>query len=240
MNEKGSVTVTLIALLPFLTAVMSVTLAIYLLLSNDARLRHACRTELLRAQSDVAKNINALFELNPQATRLRLRLKAAQAKAAATIGTPAHAAALAELQFVIRLQLALALEQKRWLTQARLTTRLAPSRTSARLHQEAKTSWLLAGDTKTLSNWRLVNKPAVLTLDSSPKFSLTPDYQAPPGFSEMQKIRLRWSMKTKSLLPAWMRLFIGFSDLETSGSCSATLKKEGLRWRATLTHEGRP
>lgn len=237
MNEKGSVTIAVIALMPLLLAIAVVVFSGYLVLIADAQARHICRAELLRAQADIAQSLNQLFALNPQARLLRIRRNMAEAKVAATFGTPAHVAAHAELQTIIREQLALALKQKKWITLARLRAQAAPVLTLSKVRKAIRRRQNLFSETLLFDDWHPSRKSAQLNLRKIPAQSLTPDYEPGPRFNRTQEIRVGWSFAISSLLPSWLHPFVKLSGLKMSADCSATLVEENKKWRPQLTKE---
>jgi len=239
MNERGSVTIAVIALMPLLLAVAAVIFASYLLIIADAQARHVCRTELLRAQDDIQRILDQLFALNPQARILRLRREAAQAKAAATVGTPAHPVALAELQAVIQAQLAFALKQKKWIALAQARAQLAPFRTLSKVRSVFHARQERINEKRSLDDWRTTRKTPRIHLQKTPAHSLTPDYKPGPQFHISQEMRVSWSFAITSLLPTWLRPFAKASGLRMNAGCSATLIEENQKWRPQLTKEDR-
>lgn len=239
MNEKGSVTIAVIALMPFLLATAAVIFASYLLLIADAQARHVCRTELLQAQADIKRILDQLYALNLKARLLRLRREAAQAKAAATVGTPAHPAALAELQAVIQAQMAFALKQKKWIAMAQTRARLAPFATLSKVRKVIRERQTLFGEKTPDDDWRTTRKTARIDLQKIPAHSLTPDYKPGFRFQVSQEMRVGWSYSINSLLPSWLQPFAKASGLRMSAGCAATLIEENKNWRPQLTREDR-
>ena len=224
-----------LALLPLLVAIMGVVLAGYLLLIADAKARHTCRVEILRAQEEVAKNLNALLALNPRARVLRLRRAHAEAKVLATVALPAaHLRAQAELKIVIREQVELADQQKKLLLRTEIAAKAVSPRTLNRTRQRIReTENRHAGDSR--DGWRSAKKNAVLAVVPTPANSLTPDYMPDAEASTRLDARVSFSLAVTSLLPDWLRPLVDAERIRTQAECSATLEKEDSKWVPRLT-----
>lgn len=232
MNERGFVTAGLLVLTPLLITIIALAAAAYFLLTSDSAARHECRLQLLKAQSEVANDLNKLLEMNDEALRLRLRREQAEAHVIATSGTPAVVFAEMELNAVINQQTFFAAQQRALILHARTISQQGPAR--AQIHVRPAAERTRARQDTPLQ-LQAAQKLGAFTVIASPLNSLTPDYQPAPRFSQHQEMRLQWSFLIDRFLPGWLRQYLATSGLHARAQCSATIEKENGRWEAKLS-----
>lgn len=235
MNQKGYVTTALLILMPLLLAILAVAAASYLIFKDDGKSRHLCRLELLRAQAEVATDLKTLLALNPNAKVLRLRRKIAEAKVAATVGSPANAAALAELRLVISAQSALAAKQRALIAHAKIVSRSSPLKTAGRIRFELQQTQRSRTEANRYSSIDVGTASAAFDVVATPIDSPTPDYQPSPSFRDRQEMKVTWTFDVSSFLPDWIRPLVHSANLSGQAECSATLEKENNRWVPRIT-----
>lgn len=231
MNARGSITVSLLVLLPLLLTALSVLSALYIILKADSVSRHVCRVTLLSAQTNVANDLANLMKLNPKARALRQAREIAEKARLFAVG-PKRVAAEAALRAVIVKQNLLAAEQKRLISKAKLTSRRAPLQARREIYRSLNQIKWTNTDADLNSNsssrgFRLNTEvqTALFDVTPEPKDSLTPDYLPSPEFSKHQEMTIDWKFDAIALLPSWLQAFLKTSALEAKADCSATLER---------------
>lgn len=221
-----------LVLLPVLVSMITVAAAAMLMLSTDAELKHECRTTLLDAQDEIAGDLESLMKLNESARALRKARASAEIAARTAIAPPAVAAAQAALLAVKAQQAALAARQLALLFRAKSKSRSAPLKAKLKLHRSLREKARLIEARDRGVETRL--RSASFDVVASPSDSITPDYNPAPGFSASQEMSVdaEWSVTT--LLPDWLRRWLGRDDLKMKTTCRATIAKKGSAWRSLL------
>lgn len=233
-SQKGSATFFLVLLPLFLTLVCALIGAMALLLLYEKN-QHQCRTNLLGAQTKIAKPLQSLLQLNSEAAAIRVEIataKAALAAALASLNPPAIAAAKARLnaaqmhkQTMIWRQQAILMQAKFFSMQNFYSTRHAFK--EAHSADRDALSKLMA-----LTNYSMQVEPAPLAVTKADKLE-PPLYKVVNDFSNKQKITARWSCNLDigdgQPLHFWTPL-----SMKWSGSCAATLRQKGDTWEAIL------
>lgn len=223
MNQRGFALTALLILMPALLAVLAVISAAYLALADDAKTRHECRVELLRAQTQIAEDLRDLMALNPEASALRSELQAALA------GGPEMAPEVATLEAQ---QMLLAARQEALI--ARATAHAAGSPELALARVSAAHTGQSARLRRSDPSFHGSTRPATFDVIATPPGSLTPNYEPSPMFSQRLEMKVSWGYQLASFLPRWLIRLLGEPRLETNAECTATLEKEGTRWQAKL------
>jgi hypothetical protein len=229
-NEKGFFLASFIVFLPLLLAIVAVGGASYLLIHGDGASRHACRSELLRVQRQVAESLQSLLALNEKARHLRLKRTQAEVACQAVAGTPAEAAAIAKLATVIAQQSALHARQLTLISQAQALTRGAGP----------KAQRAAMGAIDSHSHSRSAAGPAPLKMGefhviASPISSASPDYQPAPRFRDSQEVVVQWFVDLRNYFGPWLTPFLENSPLRFGAECSATIEPQGRTWVARLS-----
>lgn len=231
-SQRGFSLVGFLVLLPMLLSVVILVAGAMTLLTTDAELKHECRTTLLEAQEENAKDLEQLMELNDLAKSLRDARSAAEATVRVAVFPPAAAAARAALAAVVAKQTALAAKQTALIFRAKSRSRTSPLKAKLKLHRKLRdhARFVDARD----EEMRTRIRHGEFDLVRSPKDSLTPDYRPAADFSERQEtsVEAEWSVTT--LLPAWIRKWLGRDDLKMTTACRATVAKGKEGWRSLL------
>lgn len=237
MNQRGSVLLSSMILMPMLLVVALAIAATYLLLRQHSHDLHNCRISVLSANEKMAENLEQLLALNPQATALREERKILEAAAKTRAGGPAQAAVRARLAIVIAKQAALRAKQLSLITTAEQFSNLRLQKMKARFAQNFSHQQSLLGQASQKFNARI--PLAKLQVLASPPGDASPNYQPVPNFSKQQEIIIEWKIDLKGLIPEWF----GLKDQSVtfSGQCSGTVSKEGGRkWQGHLTVGSQP
>ncbi len=232
-KSSGFISITLVALLPLLVAVIAVIAASYLVLRADSRTRHVCRTGLLQAQTEVQIHLKKLLGMNTEAQALRAKRTAAEVQLAASLGTPAAAEAAVELQEVEAAQLAFGALQKKELFEARMLSSSSPGRTLSAVQSEVSGAALVNRGSRMRARGHV--QSAKFDVIATPPDSPTPDYQPSLRFRDRQVMTVSWEFDLRDFLPAWTRPFVDIADLSGKAGCSTTLEKENEDWRPQIT-----
>lgn len=185
--QAGFALVSLLALLPL---VLTVTFALYVILTGVRRKAWAQSQCVWRAtitQGELSKSLARLLSLNPRAARLRalranadIKLRVALASGAA----PAIAVAKAERLAVILAQSIHAGKQRAILREAEITRRRAEPALA-----ESTRVWR-EGPVRVQPFF-----PLALAVVPLPASSLTPDYRPAPAFTHRQQLRMRFDVR---------------------------------------------
>jgi hypothetical protein len=231
-SDGGFTVVGLLVLLPFLVSIVAVMSGAMMLISADAELKHECRTTLIDAQDEIARDLEALMKLNGEARALRKARAAAERMVRLAVAPPAAVAARAALALVIARQTALAARQTALVFRAKSKSQTTPLKTKLKLHRSLREKARLIETREAILATRL--KTASFDVVRTPADSLTPDYNPAPGFSIAQEMSVdaEWSVTT--LLPAWLRQWLGREDLKMKTTCRATIEKKGNGWKSLL------
>jgi hypothetical protein len=236
LNQSGSLTVTVLVLLPLLLTIAVVVGASLYILQNDAEIKHQCRTALLASQQRNERTLNELLSLNPGAKALRAEYQIAMAAATAARDPYSIAITQAELRRVHLLQLAYSMRQKALILRAKTESLKGPEEARSSAIQKLKVSARIQSDQE--SRPRSTIRHGSFPLTAQPAQSLTPDYQPTDRFSELQTAQAHLRVSFSDLLPQWMNHWIRFDDLELNTRCSATIEKTpdkgGIKWNAKL------
>ncbi|MES2964884.1 MAG: hypothetical protein V4760_13415, partial [Bdellovibrionota bacterium] len=96
-SNRGFTVAGLLVLMPLLVSLVTFCAAAMLLLNADAELKHECRSTLLKAQDEIAEDLETLMKLNETARSLRQARATAEAAVIVAVAPPAIAAAKAAL-----------------------------------------------------------------------------------------------------------------------------------------------
>jgi hypothetical protein len=228
MNERGFVTVSLLALLPVLAAVLAAVAATFLLMKTDGAAKQACRVEVLRTQASLAKTLRDLMALNSQARNLRVRREAAEA--AVAMG---EAPAAITLEVIMLQQTALAARQELLLAKGKLLSRTGP--TLALVKAKAAVRSSSSGFSSRPVAVTGHTSSASFDVVAEPPMDMTPDYVPSPRFRDRQEMKASWSFDLTAFLPDWVRKILGSDHLKMTGECSATLEKGETQWEPKIT-----
>ncbi len=231
-TEHGFTVIGLLVLLPVLFSMVVVCAASMSLLTTDAELKHECRTTLLEGQDQIAKDLETLMKLNDSARTLREARAAAEAAMKIAIVPPAVAAARAALAVIKARQAVLAAQQTALIFRAKARSRTTPLKTKLKLHQSLRAKARLAE--KSSGNVDSKFHSASFELIASPADSITPDYRPVSDFSSRQEMTVVAKWSVTSLLPEWLRNWLGKDDLQMTTSCTATIVKGKTGWRSLL------
>jgi hypothetical protein len=236
-NQAGFATVAMVVLLPLLLALFAISAA-YFIFKNDGEARHTCRTELLRAQSQIATDLKELLSLNTDAFLLREeRRLAEEAVVASTIESPGLGTAAAEIRLaqVIAKQQIFAIKQQLIISRARQRSLTSPGRALESVRLKLAASARVQSEDGLPYEFSSRSKPAFFDVVAQPKDSITPDYQPSPEFQRHQEMKARWSFNVGSFLPPWLRKIVPATGLQAQADCSTTLEKEGNSWEPRIT-----
>lgn len=232
-SQSGFSALGLLILLPLLISIASVVAAAMALLSTDAQMKQECRTTLIRAQDEIANDLESLMKLNEQASELRLEREEAEAAVvAASEFPPALAAAQAKRLAVIAQQIVLAAKQRRLWAHAKKESGSAPLKAKLKLHRALRERAQTFSSQAVALNSRL--QPAEFDVVRRPADSLTPNYEPSPQFSARQEMQVEVEWSITSLLPDWLRKLLGGEDLKMKTTCQATIDKGDEGWRSLL------
>jgi len=239
MNDRGFTTTSLLALLPLLLAGAAVCAAGFLVLRTDGEARHTCRIELLRSQEQVAEELKKLLAMNHGARQLRTEREIAEKAVAIAPTPPAKAAALAVLEAVKIRQVAYAVRQQALILKAKTESWSGPTQGARAVRgalNEAQQRQSEQSEKNSAPSLDLTTtpRPALFELTSSPKASLTPDYQPSRRFSEQQTMAIHWNLRVAALLPSWLRSLVFSTGITLRAQCLATLEKENDEWKPKL------
>jgi hypothetical protein len=236
-NERGFMSVALVALLPLLIALFALGAA-YFIIKNDGEARHTCRVELLRAQIQIAADLRELMGLNPEAEVLRQERSLAEEELEASMAEgpgPMTAAAQVKLSLVIAKQEAFSIKQKLIISRAKMRSRLAPRRAVATVHAKLQVSHHAQAPEASADGFNSNVRLAAFDVTAEPPNSPTPDYNPSPHFRDRQEMKVRWSFDVTSYLPPWLQKITASSGVRAEAECSTTLEKEGNKWDPRIT-----
>ncbi len=236
-NNQGSILVMTLILIPLFLVLAGVGTAGLLSLRQQAQDLHSCRITLLQLHLELAKKLNFLLEMNPQATELRLERAEAEKMVEANLeNPPGLVAAQAELVAVITKQRAFHLRQTALIREAEMsadTELYGVHRQIQQLHE--KTAVLFRERANFGRDLRFGEIPKVkLNVKAVPPISDSPDYEPVPYFELKQTLQLNWQSHPVAHLPEWLPLLKGDSNLTIQSQCAATLTKGGSEWTARL------
>lgn len=231
-SNRGFTVVGLLVLLPLLVSLVTFCSAAMLLLNADAELKHECRSTLLEAQDEIANDLETLMKLNETARTLRRARDTAEVAVRVAVAPPAIAAARAALLAVIAKQAALASKQTSLLLRAKAKSRSTPLKTKLKLHRKLRDKAKLLESRESALETQL--KSASFDVVASPRDSMTPDYHPSAGFTKLQEMKVEAQWSVTSLLPEWLRRWLGREDLKMKTTCRATIVKGKSGWRSLL------
>ncbi len=221
--RNGFLLVNLCILLPVLISMLGGLSFILTFLKLEYAVKNQCRVKSLNLEDAISQNIESLFSLNPEATRLRLELEIAKSNYQTALATrlpPLIAIALMKLQRVQADQIALDVNQKRLIKNADVQIQIALNKTERDIN-------------RTLTFTKMAIRPFYeLKFNSfsfpSPGLSVRPnDFQIAPTYSlsldfeRNQTIRHVWNFELKPL--SWLKNF-GQKTQSFRETCAATLK----------------
>lgn len=222
-NSKGFALIGLLTVLPLIFISLA-GLTLWLAALRDVNFASSrCRYHALLSQEKMARLLDSLLDLNPEAKKLQLARKLAEhelriakltAQPEAIILAEAHLASVLSGQSVLRLQ------QERILFQAR-TIRF-------------RTIDMFNADTLPLLGKSMIENNGTLGLAviPSPLRDASPEYLLRPNFDKQQTLVMKWQFQIHSRIPLWLKEFV--NDATSKGHCAATLKKEVDLWHAHL------
>ena len=231
-SNRGFTVVGLLVLLPLLVSLVTSCAGAMLLLAADAELKHECRSTLLEAQSEIAEDLETLMKLNESASALRRARATAEAAVRLAVAPPAIAAARAALVAIKAKQVALAAKQTSLLFRAKSKSRSTPLKAKLKLHRKLRDKARRLESRDSTFETRLTT--ASFDVVASPRDSLTPDYHPTAGFTERQEMSVAAQWSVTSLLPEWLRRWLGREDLKMKTTCRATIVKGKRGWRSLL------
>ena len=238
MNQRGSITISLLVLTPLFLAVLACSAGTYLTIRTDAKSRHICRVQLLSSQMRVAQLLEDLLALNSSAHRLRREREIADRNV--RLAPPAvKFIAVAHQLTVIGRQLVLAAKQKELILRGKLESFKGPSSASRKISEGLAHDQALFSDRSVQLSAKTSVDVAFFDVVPEPRGSLTPDYLPSANFERRQTMRLRWQMSVGPLLPSWLtdsfttQKFL--AQLKLKAECSATLRKENSKWQPILS-----
>ncbi len=223
--EDGSISLTVLVILPFLVGCAVVLVAIFIVLKSHSQTQHMCRKGLLRAEQQRLDGMHRLMALNVRAQILRAKRQTAEAVlAAALVSNPAAVpAARAKLLLVHNQQLVLSTKQKSLIFSINAKTRSQILALRSSLQSSvARSVRYLGGGSGTAFGWSAAERRP-LAVDAQPASSLTPDYFPAQRFSRLQLMRLQWQIQPLELLPRWMKSgWWGLTWLDSEGTAGVS------------------
>ena len=219
----------LILLLPLMMALMAGFSGLTLIslgIKNLTRAQSLCITENLHGQQKTGKLLARLLKLNQTVIRLQHTKRALQA---ALTG----AAALGQIQIIpaLRKQLSLIKKYQLYISRQQKYLLMKSERIRKTAFQNLKTK-LRAPEIKNIQEKKVFKQALAVS-----KKTLGPNahtYRPLPDFEKQQTVVFSWEinpfLKKRLYAPHWrQRAYI-------KRQCAATLKKQGGRWKARLTH----
>jgi len=232
-SPEGFATLLLLSLLPVILAGGLLVFSAFSIFKTDLGTLNLCRARQLEIQNKVAKKLERLLKLNPQALKLRLAEARAQ-KALALASKSANAAAIAAAEaFLLKVQLqrrALGLKQEALISSANEDLASEGKELPRRLRQEwdfhsrAVKPWFEG--TLHLGPRRIPSLAVAADLKDA-----APVYQPVPGFEEAQAWSQTWEWDVRTA--SWARTFLKFQG-RFERSCSTSIYSESTAWSAKL------
>lgn len=217
-HQKGFGMLNILFLIPILFAFAMVVIASHQMISHYTYIQRECRTQVLKAQQELGKNLKKLIELNPKAQALRTEEKALQVSLIAARALPPLAAAIqAKLNFNRLQQQILRGRQELLIT----TAKIQAQRHMANLLGKIKKVRYSSTDLK---------------IYKSPLNAIAPDHNPVPLFKEAQAIHVQWKLPIEEFVPqVVLRIFKNTNYPKTiAGQCAATLIQKGDIWNPKL------
>jgi hypothetical protein len=221
-TEKGFALVSLLALTPFLFALLSGLGVALFALKKKSLAQSLCVRAGLRMQTELGQSLTALLKANTKATRLRRRREIADRnlRTALASGLP-QAITLAKAA-----QTAIILEQLQF--RAWQNQRLAEASESRLRHARDLRSDVRSLGVKSLRSDHFYFRS--LAVRPSPASSLTPNYVPTPGFADLQRHQFQFALNLAPDLP----LPLPASRFQQITECSVTLKEESQQWKPLI------
>ncbi len=246
--EAGAVSLTILAILPFIAVSAVVVMAIFIVLRTQSDTQHICRKSLMRVEQKRLDGLHRLMLLNVRAKVLRMKRQKAEIELAiATAANPAGIpAAQAKLMLVHKHQLVLSVQQKKLIFSINFKTRVEVWNVRTKLQSSIIKSASLFGGTSRLAFIGSSLQYGPLAIEARPAMSLTPDYFPAPQFTRRQVVRVQWQFRPIELLPQWMKVKgwgLGASSanspigsLKLRSQCATTAEpiERSEKWRARL------
>ncbi|MES2964883.1 MAG: hypothetical protein V4760_13410, partial [Bdellovibrionota bacterium] len=119
-----------------------------------------------------------------------------------------------------------------WHCSTKAKSRSTPLKTKLKLHRTLRDKARLLENRNAALESRV--RAATFDVVASPRDAITPDYHPSAGFTERQEMRVEAEWSVTSLLPAWLRQWLGRDDLKVKTTCRATIAKGTKGWRSLL------
>ena len=223
--KKGFISVVTLLSLPVgLSCLMVFTSLIFGIRNHDGAQR-VCLQYTLQAQEQMKSSLTSLLRLNPIAKRLRKKQRQLELKlmqAVLTVNVVQAASLKVKIKIIKGKRIALDLQQKNILAQAKL--RMEINFNSFRTHLRRFHPQRIT---------KAHPQPFPLAVKARPRGSMAPTYHPVKNFSQLQAVVFSWQMPLYLNLPNWIKKMFFRSEL-SSYHCSATIKKRRGKWETTL------
>ena len=230
-HKRGFIMTTLVISLPLFVTCLMVFASLIFCIRNHDLSQTICLRHTLKAQTQIKRALQTLLTLNPVADRLRniqkhlgrLYRQSLRAGNFITAG-------------VLKTQIEIIKYKRRLLDQQQKRILNGTSKDLQKNFANFKRQM-------TKFHARHIQKdhyhPVPLAVKARPKGDIAPAYHPVRGFSDKQKISFSWQMPLYRFLPKWLKTAF-FQNGLSAYDCSATIKKNGLGWKAVLALGARP
>ncbi|MDE0118408.1 MAG: hypothetical protein OXM55_00170 [Bdellovibrionales bacterium] len=224
-SKNGFIITLLLISLPLFLSCLMVFISLFFCIRNHDFVQSICLKQTLQAQIQIKKALQKLLHLNPLADQLRHTQKYWEQlyREALKSGELTTIAILrAKIEAIKRKRKFLDKKQKNILK-------------STTYHIESAMTVFKEKTRRFHSSYIRKNhhRPLPLAVIGRPLGDIAPSYYPVSYFSRHQTFSISWKMPLYHFLPKWLeRAF--FRPGLSLYSCSATIKKRGLKWKATL------
>ncbi len=224
-NKKGFImTVFLISLPVFISCLMVFT-SLFFCIRNHNLAQSLCLKYTLQAQEQINKTLQDLLALNPLAKQLQRthkQLKHLYLSALKQGNFFAVSALKTKMRIIKQKRIMLDRKQKNILNKT--FKYIESAFTEFKQHITKFHPGRI---------WKEHHRPVPLAVTGKPRRGIAPSYYPMPRFSSHQTFSIHWEMPLYRFLPKWLEKAFFQSDLSLY-NCSATIKRSGLTWKATL------
>lgn len=231
MNQKGFTTIAMITWAPFVAALLAGTLWTIWFLNLNKALDNICHEGVMKSQEIIVEGNNKIMALNKKAWVFFLEKKALEL----TIlfgPPPAKAVAKARRKIVVANQKILKKQQQGLFMTSRYRAKAELFKLKAKMRkkvEEIKNRWKKSSSKPT---FHIVPTSSQLKIKIK---DIAPIYKRTSSHSNAQRIRARWSIPIKSMMPDWLLRLVPIGQ-SWRGQCFSHPhpRKGRFIWRASI------
>jgi hypothetical protein len=234
-NEKGFALALILSVLPILIGAGLVALFTMNYMQMNAHHLYICRTESLKTQNQVGKNLETLLKLNPLSRELRIEKIAADVAVAAAIAAYGYGlpAARAYEQSVKVRRVALDIEQRALIIRSNALLLKTYFQTRSELNaQISKDLGMLRPFITSTFSMRF-SAPTYLAVRPD-KTDLAPVYETQPQFEKRMTLVHRWQYRLS--VADFLGKFLK-GEQEFNRDCSVTLSEKDNKWQGKIRED---